>query len=158
MEPDDEIWSTMNHTQINTTGIEFFVHISNLKIPLFRSISAGYNYMITDKQSNTLLSYYALDYLKHKATVSVVQSIYKNFGASWAIIWQDRAGSYAQYPLGIEVAYNSFWLANLRMNWQGRGIEVYTDINNLGNVSHIDIGNIPLSGRWLSFGIRVQLD
>ncbi|PKP35779.1 MAG: hypothetical protein CVT98_10015, partial [Bacteroidetes bacterium HGW-Bacteroidetes-15] len=158
-EAEDEIWTTKNHTQINTTGIECFLYINTEgRIPLINSISAGYHYMINDKESDTLLSYYALDYLKHKATMNITHSILSKLTASWSANWQAREGTYTEYPSNNEVAYEPFFLFNVRTKYEINSLNVFVDINNLLNKKYSDLGNIPQSGRWISIGLNYKLE
>jgi iron complex outermembrane receptor protein len=152
--PTDERWTTMNHTIVNTTGVEAFTNINTREIlPLVNNISLGYHYMNADKESGELRSYYTLDYLKHKATFGLSHSIFSGFSATWTAIWQQREGTFTQYPLNIETPYNPFLLVNLRTNWQYKDLLTFIDVINIGDKRYFDLGNIPQSGRWISVGI-----
>ncbi len=153
--PGDEQWITMNHTRLNTTGIECFIQISTRKlIPIINHISAGYHYMQSDKTSDNLLSYYALDYLKHKGTFGINHSVWRNLSISWSTIFQSRAGSYTSYPSELEESYEPFLLINMRTAWNGKKFNAYVDVHNLTNKDYLDIGNIQQPGRWISLGIN----
>jgi iron complex outermembrane receptor protein len=156
--PHDERWTTMNHTKINSTGLETLVKINTKEmLPVINNISLGYHFMQSDKKSGELQSFYALDYLKHKATFSASHKIYKNFSASWTAIWQKRAGAYTDYPSNIETPYNHFTTVNFRTSWSHKSFKAFFEIINIGNVSYIDLGNIVQPGRWLSAGISFEI-
>jgi vitamin B12 transporter len=157
--PTDARWTTMNHTNINTSGIEAFTSINTRNLlPLVSNISLGYHYMYSDKESGELLSYYTLDYLKHKATFGLSHSIYRGFSATWTAIWQQREGTYTHYPTNIETPYSPFLIANLRANWQYKNLTSFIDIINIGDKRYFDLGNIPQSGRWISVGINYSIN
>ncbi len=152
--PGDEQWVTMNHTMLYTTGIEYFTQLNTKGIiPLINHISAGYHYMQSDKSSDNLLSYYALDYLKHKATAGLNHSVWKKMSVSWSVTYQSRAGTYTSYPSQIEKSYDPFMLINMRVKWSNNKIDAYVDVHNLANKAYIDIGNIPQPQRWISLGV-----
>jgi iron complex outermembrane receptor protein len=114
--------------------------------------------MNSNKSSDELLSYYALDYLKHKATLSISHSAFRRIAFSWSANWQDRAGTYTQYPTNNEISYKPFMVYNLRISYNKKGVNVFADFNNLGNKVYSDLGNIPQSGRWISFGLNYTLE
>lgn len=151
--PEDEKWITTNHTIINTSGVEAFINITTDElIPAINSISIGYSYMNSDKQSDTLLSYYALDYLRQKATLGISHGIFKNLSASWSAIWQERAGTYAEYPSNAEKPYEPFLVFNLRVIYGVKPFKAFVDIRNITDKVYFDLGNIPQAGRWVSIG------
>lgn len=158
-ESEEDIWTTTNHTEINTTGIESFAYFNTAhKIPIIKSISIGYHYMISDKRSGGLISYYALDYLKQKVTVNISHSIANRISATWSANWQDRAGTYTEYETNKEVAYKPFLIIHVRTSFNLNGFSAFVDVNNIMNMKYSDLGNIPQSGRWVSAGISYKLE
>lgn len=157
--PDDEKWTTTNHTKINTSGLEAFVSIRTEEfITTIKSISLGYSYMNSDKQSDSLLSYYALDYLRQKATLGISHGITKNLSASWSAIWQERAGTYTEYPSNLEKPYKPFLVLNLRVNYGVKPFKAFVDVSNITDKVYFDLGNIPQAGRWISIGLSYTFD
>lgn len=153
--PENEIWETMNHTKINSTGFEAYGKLYNISgFRLLNELSINYNYLTSDKNSNGFNSFYALDYLKHRVTFSANLKVYRNIGVTWSGYWQSREGTYTEYPSGIELGYNDVTIVNLRIHSVFKSITVYLDCNNLINTKYVEIGNIEQPGRWLSLGFR----
>lgn len=156
--PEEDKWRAKNHTQISTYGFEIFNHIKHLNaLPFIYDFFVGYSFVHSDKQSNLLQSYYVLDYLKHKLSTSISHSLYRKIGVSWSIIWQSREGTYTDFPSGIDMRYKSFALVNLRLYADFKNLNIYFDIQNLGNTTYIDLGNIPQPKRWASVGISYSI-
>lgn len=156
---ENDLWTTTNHTEINTTGFEGFAFISTSEtLPVIESISFGYHYMINNKISGDMISYYALDYLKHKISANISHSITKRLSATWTANWQDREGNYTEYPTNIETPYKPFFLLHVRAKYQYNGLNAYVDVNNILDKQYSDLGNIPQPGRWISVGINISID
>ena len=154
-----EVWETMNHTEINSTGFEAYGKLHNMKgIRFLNEISINYNYLYSDKNSNGLDSYYALDYLKHRVTIGANFRVYKNIGTTWTGYWQSREGSYREYPTNIELNYNDVTIVNLRIYYNLKPFTIHFDCNNLMNTQYVEIGNIKQSGRWLSLGVKYLIE
>jgi iron complex outermembrane receptor protein len=150
----DDRFTTMNHTQINTTGIECFAQLNTKGfIPLLTQISSNYHYIFSDKNTGGIISYYALDYLKQKVTLTVSHQIFSKLSASWSAVWQERAGTYSDFSSGLEKPYEPFILINLRTSWESKKFKAFIDVNNIANKSHFDLGNIQQPGRWISIGL-----
>lgn len=151
-------WETMNHTEINTTGAEGELLLTPPAwLPLINRVSLGYSHLFMEKVITPLQSYYTLDYLRSKATASVSHRLYRNFSASWGVVWQSRAGSYTHYPTGIEKEYEPFALINLKLAWEHGGTSLFAQASNLANRKHMDIANVPQPGRWVSVGFRHRM-
>ncbi|MDD3568068.1 MAG: TonB-dependent receptor, partial [Bacteroidales bacterium] len=156
---DEEKWHTMNHTHINTTGLDIQARIAQVKsIPLVRSITASYTLLHSDKESYELQSYYALDYLKHKLAISLNHEVYKQVGASWTLQWNSRVGTYTAFPENIETSYTPFAVVNFRLYADFGRIMTFVDAQNLSNERYVDIGNIEQPGRWVSVGFRYSME
>ncbi len=156
---DEDLWTTMNHTSINTTGFETAITVRNINnIPLLKEISLGYNYVYSSKVNENLQSYYALDYLKHKLSVNINHAVYWKIGASWTVLWNDRAGTYTDFNNGIDTPYSPFLLINLKIYADIFRFKTFVDINNIGNITYFDIGNIPQPPRWVSLGLTYTFD
>lgn len=156
---DEEKWHTMNHTHINTTGLDIQARISQVKsIPLVRSITASYTFLHSDKESYELQSYYALDFLRHKLAISLNHEVYKQVGASWTLQWNSRVGTYTAFPENIETSYTPFAVVNLRLYADFGRIMTFVDAQNLTNERYVDIGNIEQPGRWVSVGFRYSME
>lgn len=152
-EPDADRWTTKNHTELRTIGLESYISLKTEEfMPLINHISVGYTYIESEKEKSSLLSYYVLDYLKHKASLTLTSKTYRNFSSSTSFTWQDRAGTYTEYESGTELPYNPFFIMNIRLNWEYKSFKVFGDVSNLLNTSFVDISNVPQPGRWITCG------
>ncbi len=162
---EDELWQTENLTKIIADGIDLSTMIDldkafNKTVP-FHQISVSYSFNNLDKGTSNYLSYYSLDNLRHKLSVSLVHSIYRNISASWNFRYQDRNGSYSRYKdtqyVG-ESSYKPFSLVDVKVYYKKGPFTVYANISNLFDRGYVDLGNIAQPGRWLSCGFRYQLN
>jgi iron complex outermembrane receptor protein len=156
--PEDEKWTTTNHTAINTSGIELNANFKLADIfPAIYYLNFAYQYIYSDKESGELISYYALDYLKDKVTLSLSHRVWSDFSANWTTIWQDRAGTYTHFASERELPFEPFLLINLRVTYSKNGFTTFADINNLANNSYFDLGNIKQPGLWISIGLSYTI-
>ncbi|NLY25351.1 MAG: TonB-dependent receptor, partial [Bacteroidales bacterium] len=49
-----------------------------------------------------------------------------------------------------------FSLLDLKANYALSNMDIFMQVNNLFNTTHVDFGNIPQPGFWLSGGISYQ--
>ena len=162
---EDELWQTENLTKLIADGIDFSAMIDLDKafdktFP-FHQIGISYSFNNLDKGKSNYLSFYSLDNLKHKLSVNLVHSVYRNISASWNFRYQDRNGSYSRYRntqyVG-ESSYKSFSLVDLKMYYEQGPFMIYANASNLFDRRYVDLGNIVQPGRWLSYGFRYQLN
>ncbi len=156
---EDEKWTTINHTRLNTKGFETNVKFdfTNTNTILLNT-TASYSFMHTDKESGKLQSFYALDYLKHKLTTNITFKIFKSFRGSLTAAWQSRAGTYTQYTSNEEKVYEPFTIMDASISYKAQNFTAFIDINNLFNKHYTDLGNIPQPGAWVSIGVKCQIE
>lgn len=162
--PEDEKWRSLNHSKIDTRGVEAGVkfNLDQLTSALGEdaNLKVDYSYIIQDLDSKSLISLYAFNYLKHKLTVNFNHKIYKGLSASWFFRLQDRNGSYIEYvdykPAQAK-AYPLFSLLDLKLNYQIKDLNLHLNLNNLYNTDYYDLGNIPQPGFWLMGGLSYTL-
>ena len=159
----DALWESRNHTKINTKGFEVTVAL-DLKEWFgngqpFRSLNVGYMHLHQNRVEDELISNYTLNYLRHKFTAALHHDVVKNLTLSWNFRWQERAGSYVQYvdlQSGGQVEFRPFSLLDLKANYEFSHVELFVNANNIFNTTHIDFGNIPQPGFWLSGGASIK--
>ncbi len=156
-------WQPLNITELTTTGAELAGDYDFLPGLFFKHIGFSYAFTTIVKQSGTYISKYALDYLKHKAVLSVEHKIYKKLSANWKIRYENRTGSYSVYDLATrtysgEEDYKPYILTDLRLLWKSKKYEIYADASNLFNVNYHEFGNITMPGRWIKAGFRINLN
>lgn len=165
----DEPWVAENHTEINTFGAEASCLLAlsalnrGLPVLTLRSVSMSYSWLNQWKQSDTYQSKYILDYLRHKAVLSVTHTFTKALSLNWLLTYQERAGTYSTYdPTALaytgEVPYKPVLLVDARLTYTLKrlGINVFCEASNLGNRNYFDTGNVPQAGRWVRAGIILR--
>ncbi|MDO5524403.1 MAG: TonB-dependent receptor [Bacteroidia bacterium] len=114
----------------------------------------------TDVGDNNPISSYVHNYLRHKFTASLHHRVVRNLTLSWNFRWQSRAGSYFQYVdlvRGNRVNYRPFSILDVKANYALRQLNIFANINNLFNTTHVDFGNIPQPGFWLTGGVSYTI-
>jgi vitamin B12 transporter len=158
--PDSLIWRSMNHAQINLSGLEFSVMVipaGENNFTRIQSIIISCEFLKADSSSNNMLSKYALDYLNSQVTASIDFRIGWKLYNSFRLTFNDRHGSY-QDVTGKIVPYDSFWLSDTKLYWKESHFTVYAEASNLFNTEYYDFGGIVQPGIWFRGGILLDLD
>jgi vitamin B12 transporter len=157
----ETIWHSDNLTQINTSGIEAGVTLNFAKIlgHKFWLDEAGFSYqwLTMSKPNKDFISYYILDYLKHKAVLTINHRIWKNIGASWGLIYHDRAGTYTDAATGNEEPYKPYLLFDGKLIWDIKTLNIFVSVNNIFGTHYRDFSSVIMPGRLMSCGIRVEI-
>jgi iron complex outermembrane receptor protein len=161
----EQKWHTENLTQLNTQGISASGRFNFRKLvrPDFwvHSLTSSYTFMYADKSAYRHISFYALDYLKHKFTLGLEHTVRGKIGAHWQICRQDRNGTYLAYDAETgtetETPYKAFWKIDLRIYRQSERWYVFAEVSNLSGRQYQDTGNITLPGRWIRAGLSLTL-
>ena len=152
--PEEEKWRSMNHTSVNAMGGEALV---GWRYGYWvKKLEVAYSFTHLDKDAGGLLSKYALDYLRHKLTVTFEHGIWRGFGAAWVYGLQSRHGDYTDVE-GNVVSYKPFWTLDLKVYWQGKHTTVFAEATNLFGRDYCDYGGLPQPGRWIKGGVKVSL-
>ena len=164
-ESEELLWETRNLTEIKSDGLEFIATLDVRKLMgqsfFIRKINTNYSYNTQDKSQGDFQSNYVLDNLKHKFVFTVDHQIWKNLQASWNFRFQDRNGTYEKFENEISVGeadYESFWLTDLKVYWKTSKLQLSGSVSNLFDQTYIDLGNINQPGRWISLGLKYQLE
>lgn len=151
-------WTTYNHTNVNSLGFEFSLSHLFEKNLIISSLIVNYSFTETIRESGSVISYYTLDYLKHKLSVSSNHKIWKKFYFNWSIVAQDRAGTYTDFTSNTEKPYTPFALINTKISWIDKQFDIFIDVQNAMNNKYFDIGNIPQPGKWISAGAKFAIN
>ena len=149
----DAVWQSVNHTKINSIGLEAGAQLSMDKWQL----SIDYSYISQDKKQETnIVSQYALEYLRHKLVAHARIQLLKPLSLSLNFRWQDRVGTYTDFD-GIVCDYKPYALFDSRLTWQQPKWKVYLEANNLFDTRYHDYGLVEQPGRWLIAGCSLGL-
>lgn len=157
---DTLLWESKNITELTTQGFELSGDIYFNKIfkqDFIKNVIFTYSYIETQKQSGEYISKYALDYLHHKATLSIKHKLIKNTGAYWKLTYQDREGTYTDEN-GDEKPYKGFFLADLRIYYQRNMYSFFVESSNIFDTKYHDLGYVIMPGRWTRAGITFNFD
>ena len=203
----DSVWRTSNLTELDTYGGEVSLNLHpatlirnlrsasatqtapraqpSLSAALARGFNAishlriAYSYVELSKSSDTHISNYALDNLKHKVIfdiglklplesflpteklLSMKSSLPAELFLDGKATWQQRNGAYLHYETPesapYDTSYNPFWLIDLRAGiWLNR-ITLFADVTNVLNTAYRDIGSVVMPGRWFTVGVKTTL-
>lgn len=159
---DESIWKTTNLTTLKTTGFQISSTVDFRKMirpafPLY-TLAAGYNSTRLNKQDNNYISYYVLDNIRHKFSVSVSHKLTRSLHCTWSALYQDRNGSYTAYDQGSahEKEYLPFWLMNWKIYGSFGNFEIHAAVTNLAGSTYFDFGNIVQPGREFKTGISLK--
>ncbi len=150
---DNAVWQSVNHTQLNSIGLETKATLNTKNSTL--SISYSYIHQKKDLELG-LVSQYTLEYLRHKLVATARVPIVGHLTLDMNLRWQDRVGQYTDFD-GSIFNYKPFWLVDARLSLQKTTYELYLKANNLLNTRYRDYGLVPQPGRWLIGGISVTL-
>ena len=144
----DAVWQSVNHTRVNTTGVE-----TNATLTAKRyTLNLAYCYLHQNKDEQDFLqSQYSLEYLRHKVTASLRWSITDYLRLSVSYRWQDRMGSYTTVD-GEVRDYHPYSVVDARLDWHQDSYNVYLEGNNLTGHHYVDYGNVPQPGCWITAG------
>ena len=158
--PDSTVWRSMNHAQINFTGIECAWTLTPAKggkLERIQSVRLSYTFLKADSVNGNMLSKYALDYLSHQITSSIDFRIAWKLYNSTRLTYHDRNSVY-QDTRGHLVSYKPFWLCDSKFYWTEKYFTLFAEASNLLNADYYDFGGIIQPGIWLTGGISVDLD
>ncbi len=161
-QPDSVKWESANITELHTWGFEAAAHISpaefsKTKCPV-TAIDLSYSYLNSTKNSGTYISYYVMDYLRHKLNLGVDLRIYKKLGATLTFSWSDRNGTYTNFADGMEVEYKGFTTTDAKIYWRPLNFDIYLNCNNIFDSRYYDFANIEMPGRWILGGVSYKFD
>jgi vitamin B12 transporter len=158
--PDSIIWRSMNHSQINFTGMESsFSYIPSTagNLERIQSFKISYSFLRADLNTGNMLSKYTLDYLKHQITSGIDVRVKWKLFVSNRLTYNDRNGTY-QDNKGQLVTYKPFWTDDVKVYWKSDYLTLFTEASNVFNTNYYDFGGIVQPGIWFRGGIIVDID
>ena len=149
----EAVWQSVNHTKINSTGVEtsvaFFIGANQFNI--------DYSYIHQQKEQEAhIVSQYALEYLRHKLTAKANIPLSKRLSLGLHLRYQDREGQYTDFD-GKVYDYEPYALLDTRLTWQQNNWKVYAEANNLFDKDYRDFGLVKQPGRWIIIVASVRL-
>jgi vitamin B12 transporter len=141
----DDIWTVRNETRLNTLGFEAGILLLTKKIagniPV-SNISVNYTYLSMDRNTSRYESRYALDHLRHQLIISVGNELFYDITQSWLLRYEEREN------------FEDHFIVDSQISKTFGYITIVIKAANLFNQSYLDLGGIPLPGRWISASVK----
>ena len=159
-EGDNAVWQSVNHTRLNSFGLEASAQVNvpwSLVNGQWSAVNVSYSYIHQEKDlEQHYVSQYALEYLRHKLVADVKLPLLTRLTLGMNVRWQDRMGQYTDFD-GAVCDYKPYVLCDARLTWQARNWQLYAEANNLLDTTYHDYGLVTQPGRWLIVGTKVSL-
>jgi outer membrane receptor protein involved in Fe transport len=82
--------------------------------------------------------------LKHQGVISINHNLIWDIKTNWYFRYEERYNSKSNFitDLGVNKSFNNF--------------DVYIKTTNLFNVDYFDFIGVPLPGRWVTAGVKIN--
>ncbi|MBR1929824.1 MAG: TonB-dependent receptor [Paludibacteraceae bacterium] len=148
------VWQSMNHSRVNAGGVEIQAGVAGYEY--IKRVGLSYSFCDVKADAGEMLSLYALDYMRHKAVLTIEHKIYKGFGASWCMRVEDRAGEYTN-KAGVVTPYKTCFLLDGYVYWENKWLRMSVECKNMTNRRYVDIGGVEQPPHWVMGKIRVVI-
>ncbi len=156
---DTSIWESSNITALTSYGTSFsFSYIFQkpfTKNFSFKRIIANYQYINSKKNDVNYISHYAMEYLKHRLSLSLVTHFFKNFGWTITFNYNDRNGEYYDENNYL-TNYKPYEIFNSKLNYSLKNINFFVEIQNISDKKYINFGSIQMPGRTVFIGVSIK--
>jgi iron complex outermembrane receptor protein len=154
--PTSAKWESKNLANVNALGADVSAEYT-FSNNIIKKLALSYSYLTLDKEAVTFDSKYALDYLRHKAVLTLTHEIVSKLSAQWKLSYNERAGDYTDFVSNQKLSYKPFTMADVRLLWTDRYFDVFADANNLLDVNYADYGGLIQPGINFNVGVRFRL-
>lgn len=151
---DVTVWQSTNHSKVDAAGAELTIGLAGYE--WLRKVEVNYAFTDVRADAGNMLSLYALDYLRHKAVLLLEHKIYKGFGASWCLRFEQRKGEYTSMTGAVE-AYKPVFLLDGSVYWANPTLRVSIDARNMTDTQYVDIGGVVQPQHWVSAKVEFRL-
>ncbi len=150
---DEAVWQSVNHTKLNSIGIE-----AKAKLTMAcGQFTVSYSYIDQNKDNEAnIVSQYALEYLRHKLIANAQVPLFAKLSLGANLRWQDRVGQYTDFSGNVN-DYKPYALVDARLTWAAPRYKLYVEANNLLDKRYADYGHVEQPGRWLIAGFTIAL-
>jgi vitamin B12 transporter len=147
--PDSLIWTARNIAEVNTTGFEINVGINPSSFiedfPIV-NINMGYTYINSDKKTAEYNSLYVIDYLRDQVTLNINDKLWFGIIQSVNLRYENR------------VNFEDNFTVDTKITKTFNNLEIFLIATNLFNKTYHEIGGVPLPGRWLKAGAKLNIN
>ncbi|MFR9501527.1 MAG: TonB-dependent receptor plug domain-containing protein [Rikenellaceae bacterium] len=145
----DASWQSMQITELSTLGTEMAA--SYAPQGFVERIRASYGYITMDKDSGAMISKYATDYMRHKASADIILNLPLNLSLAITASGYAREGNYTSAEGTVE-EYKPYFLLDGRLSWECKKIRIYLDATNITSTEYFDYGGLIMPEAWLTLG------
>ncbi|MFI3281308.1 MAG: TonB-dependent receptor plug domain-containing protein [Rikenellaceae bacterium] len=145
----DADWQSTQLTELTTLGSELAASYS--PSGLVQRIGVSYGYITMDKDSGSMISKYATDYMRHKASADLVLDLPWNFALAMTASAYSREGNYTTAAGEIE-EYQPYFLLDGRLSWSKSKVRLYVDVTNITSTEYFDYGGLLMPEAWATLG------
>ncbi len=152
------VWRAQNHSSLNTLGGELMLGIYP-NYAYFSSIELSYAYCKhLHKDKGERGTSYALDNLEHLLTARAEIPVTKWVTFHPALRYSRRHGKYTPFNTTTAIPYPDNLSLDLRGTLHLSQVDLYAEVTNMLDAQRVDIGDVPLPGRWISIGAQYQMN
>ncbi len=162
--PDDSIWVSMNHTEVNVNGFELFIEWKSPETTdknlSMESVKFGFSYLNPDKKSGEMQSKYSLDVLSHRIDFGIEYKLIAKILANLRLSYRCRAGGYQPFENNnylSEIKYPDIYIADGKISREFKSFTIYVEATNILNTKYYDNANVPEPGRWIKAGVMLDV-
>ncbi len=145
---DSQPWTARNITKINTAGVELSLQVNpSAMINNFPVYKAGidYTYLNSSRVADEFQSQYLLQYLRHQLIINIENNWWAGIQQSWELRYESRVNAEDNFLVDTQLFRNfNVW-------------KLFVEATNLFNKSYYEVSGVPLPGRWITAGIKLDI-
>ncbi|MCH5330000.1 MAG: TonB-dependent receptor plug domain-containing protein [Alistipes sp.] len=147
-------WESRQITELGTLGAE--ISAGYRSDGWLRKATLSYGYIHSTKNSGSLISKYAFDYMRNKLAAGVEFRFLRRFSLALTGTLYDRTGNYADAS-GAVLDFKPYFLLDGRLSFEWRMLRLYLDAMNMTDTRYFDYGGLQMPGAWISAGITITI-
>ncbi|MCP5062935.1 MAG: TonB-dependent receptor [Ignavibacteriae bacterium] len=141
----DELWNARNITEVNTNGFEIGALFGFEKGSFLNKIQIGYTYLNSDKIEAEQISRYTLTHLKHDLNVKLFKKLPFGISQSWTLNYENR------------ISLEDHFTIDAKLTKTFSNLNVFIKVSNVLDEIYEEIPGVPLHGRWIVGGVKINL-
>ena len=152
-------WHSEQTSRLNTFGLEISGGYTS-GTGFLRRVTLSYGYITTDRRTD-IVAKSAMDFMRHKAALSVGVHFLRRMSLVLTGSVYDRNGEYTYYPVvgdssqSEQRSFEPYFLLDGRLQWEKGWCRLYVDATNITDSRYCDMGGIPLPGFWCIAGVTL---
>ena len=150
--PGEEVWYSMNHTDLDAVGVD----ASAVVRMDMATLRAAYSWCHIMQDAGGWISGSALDYLRHKGSLSICVEPVKGLRIKADATYRFREGFYTDADGNI-LSYGGVLLFGAGAEYQWHKMTLFADGFNLSGRHYRDHGGVPMPGTTFIAGVRLDL-